>query len=159
MDLSISRHDVDPGRDDTEEPARNYVVVLVSGVHNATLQAIECAETLTPTDLRAVSFGLDPRPRRSWETTGFAVASRFRWNSTSHRIETWAGLLFHTLSSFEPTDEIGSSPSSFPEFVAGKLRHQFLHGQTALLAKRHFLFESGVVVASVPYHLGTQPPD
>jgi hypothetical protein len=40
-----------------------------------------------------------------------------------------------------------------PEFVVGRLRHQFLHGQTALLVKRHLLFQRGVVVASVPYHL------
>jgi hypothetical protein len=40
-----------------------------------------------------------------------------------------------------------------PEFVVSKSRHQFLHGQTALLVKRHLLFETGVVVASVPYHL------
>ena len=40
-----------------------------------------------------------------------------------------------------------------PEFVVSKTRHQFLHGQTALLVKRHLLFEKGVVVASVPYHL------
>lgn len=45
--------------DEAQEVARNYVVVLVSGIHNATLQALEYAETLNPTDLRAVSFGLD----------------------------------------------------------------------------------------------------
>ena len=52
--------DVDPTRDEAQEIARNYVIVLVSGVHNASLQALEFAETLDPTDLRAVSFGLDP---------------------------------------------------------------------------------------------------
>lgn len=41
-----------------------------------------------------------------------------------------------------------------PNFeVVRKLRHQFLHGQTALVVKRHLLFEPGVVVASVPYHI------
>jgi hypothetical protein len=46
-----------------------------------------------------------------------------------------------------------------PEFVVTNLRHQFLHGQTALLVKRHLLFEPGVVVASVPYHLAQEPGD
>ncbi len=41
-----------------------------------------------------------------------------------------------------------------PEFIVDKRRHQLLHGQTALLVKRHLLFEPGVVVASVPYQLG-----
>jgi hypothetical protein len=40
-----------------------------------------------------------------------------------------------------------------PEFVVRKRRHRILHGQTALIVKRHLLFERGVVVASVPYHL------
>ena len=40
-----------------------------------------------------------------------------------------------------------------PEFIVSKVRHQTLHGQTALLVKRHLLFEEGVAVASVPYHL------
>ena len=41
------------------EPSRNFAIVLVSGVHNATLQAIEYAETLSSSDIRALSFGLD----------------------------------------------------------------------------------------------------
>jgi hypothetical protein len=40
-----------------------------------------------------------------------------------------------------------------PEFVVPTRRHQILHGQTALIAKRHLLFERGVVAVSVPYHL------
>jgi hypothetical protein len=40
-----------------------------------------------------------------------------------------------------------------PEFVVPRRRHQILHGQTALIVKRHLLFEPGVVVVSVPYHL------
>ena len=40
-----------------------------------------------------------------------------------------------------------------PESVVGKTRHQVLHNQTALIVKRRMLFEDGVVVASVPYHV------
>ncbi len=40
-----------------------------------------------------------------------------------------------------------------PEFVTKKARHRILHGQTALIIKRHLLFEPGVVTVSVPYHL------
>ncbi len=52
--------DAGSGAQRSIEPARNYVLVLVAGVHNATLQAIEYAETLRPTNIRAVSFGLAP---------------------------------------------------------------------------------------------------
>ena len=40
-----------------------------------------------------------------------------------------------------------------PEFVVAKWYHQFLHNQTALAIKGALLFEPGVVVTSVPYHL------
>jgi hypothetical protein len=60
LDMPILKGEIDPEVDQARQPARNYVVVLVAGVHNATLEAIEYAETLRPTDLRAVSFGLDP---------------------------------------------------------------------------------------------------
>jgi hypothetical protein len=44
-----------------------------------------------------------------------------------------------------------------PEFIVAKRRHQFLHGQTPLILKRHLLFEPGVVVVSVPYHIDSSP--
>jgi len=159
MNLPISRHDVDPGRYETEEPARNYVVVLVSGVHNATLQALEYAEALTPTDLRAVSFGLDPAATEKlgddWLRSSIPVPLELHespYRDMGRSLVTY-------VEQFRADGRNRVVTIVIPEFVVGRLRHQFLHGQTALLVKRHLLFESGVVVASVPYHLGTQPPD
>jgi hypothetical protein len=40
-----------------------------------------------------------------------------------------------------------------PEFVVRKRWHQLLHNQTALAVKAALLFEPGVVVTSVPFHL------
>jgi hypothetical protein len=40
-----------------------------------------------------------------------------------------------------------------PEFIVQKSRHRLLHGQTALVIKRHLLFERGMSVVSVPYRL------
>ena len=153
MDLPVLRHDLEHGRDEAEEPSRNHVVVLVSGVHNATLKALEYAKTLTPTDLRAVSFGLDPAATEK-------LGDDWLRSSIPDPLELQES----------PYRDMGRSLASFveqfradgrnrvvtivvPEFIVGKLRHQFLHGQTALLVKRHLLFEKGVVVASVPYHL------
>lgn len=153
VDLPIFREDIDPMFDDTHEPIRNYCVVLVSGVHNATLQAIEYAESLGPSDLRAVSFDLDP-----------TATEKLAEDWLSHEVQ--APLELHE----SPFRDIGQSLVQYvrglkpdgvsrlvtvvlPEFIVEKTRHQFLHGQTALLVKRHLLFEKGVVVASVPYHL------
>lgn len=153
LDIPILREDIDPKQDETSGPARNNVVVLVSGVHNATLQAIEYAETLGGTDLRAVSFGIDAE-------------------ATTKLADDWMEAKIQTPLELEDSvyRDIGQSLVSYiqrfkadgkdrvvtvilPEFVVSKFRHQLLHGQTALLVKRHLLFEPGVVVASVPYHL------
>ncbi|HZJ49001.1 MAG TPA: amino acid permease, partial [Acidimicrobiia bacterium] len=153
VDIPILRDEIQPGRDETEEPARNYVVVLVSGVHNATLQALEYAETLTPTDLRALSFGLDPAASEKlgddWMRSGIPVPLELHespYRDLGRSLAEYA-------KQFRADGKDRIVTIVIPEFIVGKLRHQFLHGQTALLVKRHLLFEPGVIVASVPYHL------
>jgi amino acid transporter len=153
LDVPLMRRDVDPARDEANEPGRNYVIVLVAGVHNAALQAIEYAETLGATDLRALSFGLDPAESEK-------LGERWLQNSIPIPLE------IHD----SPFRDIGRSLADYirqfnadgvervvtvvlPEFVVTKMRHQFLHGQTALIVKRWLLFERGIVLASVPYHL------
>ena len=155
VDLPILHHDLDPGRDETEEPARNFVVVLVSGVHNATLQALEYAETLAPTDLRAVSFGLDPAATEKlgddWLSSSIPVPLELHESPYRDLGRSLASYV----EQFRADGKDRVVTVVIPEFVVGKLGHQFLHGQTALQVKRHLLFEPGVVVASVPYHLET----
>jgi hypothetical protein len=41
-----------------------------------------------------------------------------------------------------------------PEYVPGKWWEHLLHNQTALRLKAMLLFQPGVIVASVPYHVG-----
>jgi amino acid transporter len=145
--------EIDPSIDETVEPARNHVLVLVSGVHNATLQAIEYAESLHATDIRAISFGLDPERT---ETLGnLWLEARI-----PHPLEIEAspfrdiGLsLRDYIRQFEADGVNQVVTVVMPEFVVSKRRHQILHGQTALVVKRHVLFERGVVAVSVPYHL------
>ena len=153
LDIPILRTEVDPAADEAREPARHYAVVLISGIHNATLEAIEYAETLRPIDLRAVSFGLDPgdteRLGDQWMEAGVPLPleledSPFRDIGVS---------LTHYVRQFKPDGVNRLVTVVIPEFVVEKTRHQLLHGQTALIVKRHLLFEKGVAVASVPYHL------
>jgi amino acid transporter len=153
LDIPVLATDLHPGVDEAHEPARNHVVVLISAVHNAVLEAIEYAETLRPTDIRAVSFGLDPE-------------------ETEHLGDQWLeARVPHPLEIEEsPYRELGESVTDYvkrfapdgvnrvvtvviPEFIVSKKRHQVLHGHTALIVKRRLLFEKGVVVVSVPYHL------
>src|SRR5680860_1203530 len=135
------------------EPARNYVLVLVAGVHNATLQAIEYAETLRPTDLRAVSFGLDPaateRLGNDWLATG--IPHPLEIDDSPFR--DIGGSLIDYVHRFKPDGVKRVVTVVMPEFIVSKRRHQLLHGQTALIIKSRLLFERGVVAVSVPYHI------
>jgi amino acid transporter len=152
LDIPVVEQDVkevDPNRD----PARNYVVVLVAHVDNRTLHAIEYAETLRATDVRAVSFDLDP------ETTE-QLGNDWLTYRIPHPLEISAS----------PSRDIGVSLRNYvrelrpdgiervvtvviPEFVVEKKRHQLLHKHTPLVVKRKLLFERGVVVVSVPYFI------
>lgn len=153
LDVPILRDEIDPTVDEAREPAQNFAVVLVSGVHNATLQAIEFAETLSPSDIRALSFGLEPadseRLGNEWLQAGIPVPLEMQ-ACPFRDIGTCLVQYLRDLRRDDPTRVI---TVVLPEFIVDKVRHQFLHGQTALLIKRHLLFEPGVVVASVPYHL------
>ncbi len=132
---------------------RHEVVVLVSGVHNATLRAIEYARAVRADGVRAVHVCVDEA-----ET---AVVTR-DWR------EMEPGLPLELIDS--PYREIGAPLLDYlrdlrsdndtvvtvvlPEFLPAKLWHHILHNQTALILKRLFLREPGVILASVPYRLG-----
>jgi amino acid transporter len=153
IDIPISRDQVDPDRAETVEPGRNYVIVLVAGVHNASLQAIEYAETLSPSDLRAVSFGLDPAgtDKLAEEWLEYEIPVPLELHESPYR--DIGRSLVDYIRRLEPDGHQRVVTVVIPEFVVDKARHQLLHGQTALLVKRHLLFETGVVLASVPYHI------
>jgi amino acid transporter len=153
LDVPILRSEIDPGADEAVEPARNYVVVLVAGVHNATLQAIEYAETLRPTDLRAVSFGLDPEATEDLANRWLQRRIPVPLELHDSPFRDIGRSLLDYIETFQPDGVDRMVTVVLPEFVVDKLRHQLLHGQTALLIKRHLLFERGVVLASVPYYL------
>lgn len=159
MDIPLVADVIDPTIDQAHEPARNYAVVLVGDVHNAALTAIEYAETLRPTDIRGLCFGLDPA--RAEEVGNEWLAARI-----PHPLEIEdapfrdLGLsLTSYLSQFRADGIDRVVTVVIPEFVVEKRRHQVLHNQTALIVKRRLLFERGVVVVSVPYHIKTKTTD
>lgn len=153
LDIPLVAADIDPVADQAHEPGRNHVIVLISAVHNAVLEAVEYAETMRPTDIRAVSFGLEPEETER-------LGDRWLEARVPHPLEIEES----------PYRDLGESVSRYikrfspdgvnrvvtvviPEFIVSKQRHQILHGHTALIVKKRLLFENGVVVVSVPYHL------
>lgn len=153
LDVPVPIESIDPSVDLAHEPARNLVCVLVAGVHNATLQAIEYAETLRPTDLRAVTFGLDPTETEKIGDEWLAQRIPHRLEIEDSPFRDIGRSILAYVRRFRPDGLNRVVTVVLPEFVVRKRRHQLLHGQTALIVKRHLLFEPGVVVVSVPYHL------
>ena len=153
LDVPVMREDLDPTHDETHEPARNYTVVLVSGVHNAALQAIEYAETLQSVDLRAVSFGLDEEASEQLGDAWLAAQVPHPLEIEASPFRDIGQSLVNYVAQFKADGVNRQVTVVIPEFVVRKKRHQILHNQTALLVKRRLLFETGVSVVSVPYHL------
>ena len=143
-------------RQDTSRPVvptRQIAIVLVSAVHNATLRALEYARSLSPTELRAVTFNVDHdetmRVVNEWATSVDdvpleAIDSPYR--------EVTRPLVKYARQLHESTPDSVVSVI-VPEFVVRHWWHQFLHNQTALGIKYALVFEPGIVVTSVPYHL------
>lgn len=152
MNVPFFTYDVLPENDNSTEPVENHVVVLVSSVNNASLNALSYASTLQATSLKAVNFGLDPdgaeRLGDDWLQEDIPLPleldeSPFRDIGRSTR---------SYVRRFKPTGYERTVTIVVPEFVT-KGRHRLLHGQTALILKRHLLLERGVAVVSVPFHL------
>jgi amino acid transporter len=131
---------------------RHEVVVLVSGVHNATQRAVEYARALRADATQAVHVSVDEKE------TEIIIRDWREWEP---------GLPLEVLDS--PYREIGQPLLEYlhelrsnqdkvvtvvlPEFLPAKLWHHALHNQTALTLKRLFLTEPGIVLTSVPYRL------
>lgn len=135
------------------EPRKhNTVLVPISGVHRAVVEALRYATTLSD-DVRAVYVDIDPAAteevRRDWDTWGQGVRlvvldSPFR------------SLMEPLLEYIEQVD--AQRPDDFvtillPEFVPRRWWHHLLHNQRALLIKAALLFKPNMVVTSVPFHL------
>jgi amino acid transporter len=136
-----------------ETPRRhNTVLVPISGVHRAVVQAVEYAKTLSP-DVRAVYVNVDPmiteHLRSDWEKWGQNVPLMVLDSPYRSLMEPF-------LEYIEQIDI--ERPDAFltvvlPEFVPAKWWHHLFHNQRALLIKGALLFEPNVVVTSVPFHL------
>jgi amino acid transporter len=129
----------------------NLVVVPISGVHRAVVQALDYAKTLSP-DVRAVYVSLNAATteeiRKSWATWGRGVPLVV--------LESPYRSLMEPL--LEYLDNLRLSQRAFitvvlPEFVPARWWHAVFHNQSALLIKGALLFTPNTVVTSVPFHL------
>ena len=138
-------------------PDRTVALVFVSSVHDATIRAVNYADTLEAAETRSIYFDLDPdtadRMQEEWGEAGMRIPLDI--------VET----PFRDLTG-PMLDEVRRYTSRrgtlvivvLPEFIVSKWRHLLLHNQNALFVKRLFLFEPNVVLSSVPFLLGEREP-
>lgn len=136
-----------------DNPRReNIVLVPISGVHRAVVQAVDYARTLS-SDVRAIYVSVDPmiteQLRSDW----------LQWEQGVPLVvldSPYRSLLEPFLEYIEQV--AAEHPNDFltvvlPEFVPAKWWHHLFHNQRALLIKGALLFKPHVVVTSVPFHL------
>ncbi len=137
---------------DTGQVIRHVVIVLVPAAHNATLRAMQYAETLSADEVRAVHIALDPEMsqhhRDEWDSLGTGRALEIvecPYRDLSQAIRDYV----------RPIASDGNTIVTIvlPEFVVRKWWHHLLHNQNAFEIKRTLLAEPDVIVTSVPYHL------
>jgi amino acid transporter len=130
----------------------NTVLVPMSGVHRAVVQALEYARTLSP-DVKAVYVNIDP------DATSQMCAQWRTWGDGVPLVvleSPYRSLMEPLLEYIDQVD--AAQPDDFvtivlPEFVPARWWHHVFHNQRALLIKGALLFRPNVVVTSVPFHL------
>jgi amino acid transporter len=134
------------------EPERTVVLVPVSAVHDPTVRAVIYGRSLRPTAIEAIYMVTDPDEvegvvdawhERQLDVPLVLVEAPFR--------DLGAPLLDEIRAHTSRGDTVVTVV--LPELVPRHWWENLLHNQTALFFKRVLLFEPGVVVTSVPFHL------
>jgi amino acid transporter len=138
---------------DAMEGWRHVAVVLVSAVHNATVQSVRYARSLRADELRCVHVAVDEKDSaevvKAWRELELGEPLEVL-DSPYRQIARPVSDLVRGILDEHPRTFV---TIVIPEFVVRKLWHSAMHNQTSLTLKGTFLFEPSVVVSSVPYKL------
>jgi hypothetical protein len=132
------------------------VVVLVGRIHKDVIKAIQYARSLHPDHLFAVYVAFDDEDQaemeRQWEQFRFDMPLEIIHSPYRELVEP----VERYLTELDDRWDNDTVTVVIPEFVLGRIMdpRNLLHGQTALALKAALLNREGVVVTSVPYHVG-----
>ena len=133
-------------------PGRIHTVVLVSNLLMPTLRALAFAQATRPASLSAVKVAQDRDDPLAdeWLARGLEVPLVILESPYRETVRPVLRYVAH-LRREHPGDIVSVV---IPEYVVGRWWENLLHNQTALRLKSRLLFEPGVMVTSVPWHLG-----
>jgi hypothetical protein len=124
----------------------------VSAVHAATARAVSYATSLNAAAVEAVLFSTDPQEQQhilsEWSRWGMGIPLSI----VDAPFRDLTNPMLDEVRRF--TSQKGTVVTVvLPELVVRRWWEHLLHNQTALFLKRLMLFEPGVVVTSVPFHV------
>jgi amino acid transporter len=133
-------------------PRHNTVLVPISGVQRAVVEALDYARALS-TDVRAVYVNVDAgateQMRGTWSTYGDGIPLVVLDSPFRSLMEP----LLEYIEQVHAEHADGYVTIVLPEFVPARWWHHLFHNQRALLIKGALLFQPNTVVTSVPFHL------
>jgi amino acid transporter len=131
---------------------KNTVIVPISGIQRAVVQALDYAKTLS-TDVRAIYVNIDAaeteRLKGLWDRWGEGVPLVVLDSPYRSLMEPLLEYV-ERLNLTNPGDYV---TVVLPEFVPARWWQHLFHNQRALLIKGALLFKPNTVVTSVPFHL------
>jgi amino acid transporter len=133
---------------------RHVVLVFVDKLDMATARAIQYARTLTPDDMRAVHFAVDPEMAdelaQAWAQTGLSRVTLDLVDCPDRRLVSAAVALVAR----ELADGDTEVSVLLPDRKYGGLWHRILHDQTADAIERAVSRLAHANVTTVPFHFG-----
>jgi hypothetical protein len=133
-------------------PRHNTVIVPISGIQRAVVEAFEYAKTLSP-DVRAVYVNVDPiataQLKKNWDQYGDRLSLVVLESPFRSLMEP----LLEYIGQVHAENPDGYITVVLPEFVPARWWHHLFHNQRALLIKGALLFQPNTIVTSVPFHL------
>lgn len=131
-------------------PQRTVTLVFVSSVNDATIRAVNYAQSLDAAETRAIYFDLDPDEAHRLEQQWFDRRLGIPLDIVEAAFRDLTGPMLEEVR--RHTARIDTVVNVvIPEFLVSKWRHYLLHNQNALFIKRLFLFEERAVLSSVPF--------
>jgi amino acid transporter len=134
-------------------PERVEALVFVSSVHDATVRAVNYAESLNAHETRAIFLATEPEETPTFLEEWARRGIRIRLDVIEAPFRDLGPPLL------EEVRRVTSQPGTvaavvIPEFLVTRWWHRLLHNNRALFIKRQLLFEPRVILSSVPYQLG-----
>jgi hypothetical protein len=154
-DVPVLPEERDPTYTDTEhplQPGRHVVLIPVAGVNAATARAVSYATSIDAAAVEALFFsserGEETEIARDWMDWNMGVPLTI----VDAPFRDLSGPLLEEIRrrTYQPGTVV---TVVLPELVVARWWEHLLHNQTTLFMKRLLLFEPGVVVTSVPFHL------